>query len=341
MKNRIHFVVSVIMALFQGAKSTVCCRRKDDIIHLQSDYEMFDKVERIPCEISHQDFQERYESKRKPVVLVGCDHEWQARDQWSAEKIASVVANSSTWRARLQEDDEWNDNTPWKVIIDARDKHESFYIFDNLDSPHGQQIANHYETPYMFKQDIYQNLTHFPPPDYGSMRWWAFGSRYSGTFPHSDPFQTDAWNTVVRGKKWWILFPSPKEDISLTVDDDNLEDLQCNQECSSMDHGILDYYTTILSNSRERYEMGRLQHIFIRSGETLYVPAGMAHSVLNLDETVAITANYASFHNWKSVWETMKEFSDKSNESDRYTVYCHVLNASQRKLLNETITCSE
>jgi hypothetical protein len=344
-----YFVFSIMALLFQAVESKVCCRRKDDILHLQRDYEIFDKVERIPCKIAHHDFQERFESKRKPVVLVGCDHEWEARDQWSAQKVAFIAANSSTWRARLQDDGEWNDKTKWNMIMDARYNRQSFYVFDNLDSPHGQKLVAHYETPQMFKRDIFQNLTRFPPPDYGSMRWWAFGSRYSGTFPHADPFQTDAWNTVVRGTKWWILFPtsssssssSSEEELSLPEDDCNVADLECNHECSSMDQSILDYYTTILSNSRERYGMGTLQHIFIKTGETLYIPAGMTHSVLNLEETVAITANYASFYNWKSIWETMKEFSDDSNENDRKKVYCNVFDSSQRKFLNETITCNE
>mmetsp|Transcript_2873 Transcript_2873/g.5392 ORF Transcript_2873/g.5392 Transcript_2873/m.5392 type:complete len:340 (+) Transcript_2873:1376-2395(+) len=338
----VYFVVLVIALLFQTVNSNACCRRKDDILHLQRDYEMFDKVERIPCDISHQDFQERFESKRKPVVLVGCDHGWKARDLWSAHNIASTVHNTSIWRALLLEDSDWNGKTPWNMILDARDKHELFYVFDNLDSPHGQKVANHYETPHMFKRDMFQNLTSFPPPDYGSMRWWAFGSPYSGTFPHSDPFQTDAWNTVVRGMKWWILFPSPAdhEGISQSVDDSNLMELECNQECSSADHSILDYYTTILSNSKERYGIGKLKHIFIKSGETLYIPAGIPHSVLNLVETVAITANYASFHNWKSIWETMIEFSDDSNEHDRKNVYCNILDSSQRNLLNETMKCN-
>ena len=56
-------------------------------------------------------------------------------------------------------------------------------LFDNLDKPHGQSLTEDNEIP---------PLDHFPPNDYGSMRWWAFGSRGSGTNPHFDPYHTDA-----------------------------------------------------------------------------------------------------------------------------------------------------
>ena len=37
-------------------------------------------------------------------------------------------------------------------------------LFDNLDKPHGQSLTEDNEIP---------PLDHFPPNDYGSMRWWA------------------------------------------------------------------------------------------------------------------------------------------------------------------------
>lgn len=39
-----------------------------------------------------------------------------------------------------------------------------------------------------------------------------------------------------------------------------------------------------------------------RPGETIYLPHGMAHSVLNMDETIAITEKFASEANLEEVW---------------------------------------
>ena len=41
-------------------------------------------------------------------------------------------------------------------------------------------------------------------------------------------------------------------------------------------------------------------------GETVFVPAGCPHIVINLDTTVSATQNYASEYNLENIWESCK-----------------------------------
>lgn len=78
----------------------------------------------------------------------------------------------------------------------------------------------------------------------------------------------------------------------------------CDPACSPQDPETLDWYTSIGKHAaRTSYANGSPMHILQNPGETLYVPNDSVHSVMNLDETIAITANYGSPGNLQNVWE--------------------------------------
>jgi len=123
-------------------------------------------------------------------------------------------------------------------------------------------------------------------------RWILTGPERSGTGLHVDPVGTHAWVTVLEGCKRWVLFP-PDTDRSVIGMPDN-------------DGGppipsviwFRDYYGDALMKACPG-AVEVLQH----PGETVYVPAGWPHLVLNVGTvvagegttmTTAITHNYAS-----------------------------------------------
>ena len=286
-----------------------------------------DTLERIPCNISRQEFQEKYEYARKPVMLVGCDKDWPALTRWKPESLLPRFDNATEWRAQVTEDDDLKEQAKWSEIIDAMDRSGSFYIFDSLDHPAGKEIEKDYTTPHPFQQtDLYRNLNEFPDEDYGSRRWFCVGSAGTGAYPHTDPLGTDAWNSLISGHKWWIIYPS-----SLLSPDG----LTCNTKCSVPDSTLQHWYASIgINSARSEYHLEKKAfHVLQKAGETIYVPHERAHSVYNMDDTVAITANFGSAYNLEKVWKTLVK--DGNAEHWKH-VYYQELNRDQRAFVRRT-----
>ena len=59
----------------------------------------------------------------------------------------------------------------------------------------------------------------------------------------------------------------------------------------------------ILPRIRATYPHARRIEVVQRPGDTLYVPAGWWHAVLNLDDTVAVTQNFVSRSSFDGAWD--------------------------------------
>jgi len=109
-------------------------------------------------------------------------------------------------------------------------------------------------------------------------QWILMGPARSGTGVHVDPLGTHAWVTVTQGCKLWILF-APHE----------YEQLQQVMDCSLPSA----LWFAAWAQLEEQPPHVACLH---QPGETVYVPAGWPHVVLNLEDSVAVTHNYASVH---------------------------------------------
>ena len=243
-----------------------------------------DDLQRIPCNSTRlESFRDTFEIPKVPVILVGCDELWPAKSKWVPfKKLAKRFDSSSKWRV-VELDNHYNDDEeriPWKYIGEAIETKKRFYVFDNLNTTYGRELEHDYETPPFFRHDLYKHFKSFPP-DYGPMRWFALGSRFTGTTAHYDPFETDAWNTVVHGMKWWILFPQNAHKVI----DDDYEMLGCDSRCSDKSASLTDYYETLWRSPKRinKFFQGQpVKHVLQKKGETLYIPNGIIHRYVNL-----------------------------------------------------------
>lgn len=128
-------------------------------------------------------------------------------------------------------------------------------------------------------------------------RWILIGPERSGTGLHIDPLWTNAWVTVIQGKKRWLLFPpsTPKDQIGMG------NGPQINS--ATWFHTFYDKVTS--DDWPSDYKPVEVLQL---PGETVFVPNGWPHIVLNLETTVAITHNYASeFGPFERMWEEVAQ----------------------------------
>lgn len=244
-----------------------------------------DNMERVHCnDVSVQEFIRRWEAPCLPVVIDGlADGHMQ---KWQPTLLLHRFANV---KLKCGDDDEGRAvrikmrHYRRYVQTEAKVDDSPLYVFDSAFGERAPAMLQDYDVPAYFREDLFQLVGSRRPP----FRWIILGPRFSGSGIHIDPLGTSAWNMLMCGHKRWVLFtPDVSEDVV--------------KPPRSMGREAATWFAKMLPQLKRQ---GVPCIDFIQKpGETIFVPSGWWHVILNLDFTVAVTQNFASAANFKQVW---------------------------------------
>ncbi|KAI8638237.1 hypothetical protein BD408DRAFT_423326 [Parasitella parasitica] len=250
---------------------------------------------------SKAEFVEKYEARNIPVMITHATDHWKAHKHWTEEYL---LKNYGSHLFKVGDDDD-NKNVFMKMKHflhysrhDGLKDDSPLYIFDSgfyksSRSKNNNSLLDDYKVPEYFEEDLFK-LTGGRRPPY---RWLVIGGARSGTGIHIDPLGTSAWNALVKGHKRWCLFPAntPKELYDPPM--------------KPYDHEGVSWFDQVYPRFKRRLDNGKtlgeklgMVEVLQKPGETIFVPGGWAHVVINLDLTAAVTQNFCSSTNAEYVY---------------------------------------
>ncbi|KAL0368842.1 UNVERIFIED_CONTAM: F-box protein [Sesamum calycinum] len=239
--------------------------------------------------LSLEEFHKEYDGK-KPVLINGLADNWPARKSWTSEQLLLKYPDT---KFRISQRSSKKINMKFKdysSYMQIQHDEDPLYIFDDKFGEAAPDLLKDYSVPHLFQEDYFAVLDADQRPPF---RWLIIGPERSGASWHVDPGLTSAWNTLLCGRKRWALYPPGRVPLGVTVHV-NEDDGDVSIETPTSLQWWLDFYPLLPDNDKP-IECTQLP------GETIYVPSGWWHCVLNLETTVAVTQNYVNSKNFEFV----------------------------------------
>ncbi|XP_043722448.1 F-box protein At1g78280-like [Telopea speciosissima] len=239
--------------------------------------------------LSLEDFHHEYDGQ-KPVLITGLAEKWPARKTWTIDQLFMNYGDTAFRLSRRSSKKITMKFKDYVLYMKLQHDEEPLYIFDDKFGEDAPGLLKDYSVPHLFQEDLFDVLDRDQRPPF---QWLIIGPERSGASWHVDPALTSAWNTLLYGRKRWALYPPGRVPLGVIVDV-NEEDGDVNVETPSSLQWWLDIYP-LLADEDKPIECTQLP------GETIFVPSGWWHCVLNLETTIAVTQNFVNSNNFEYV----------------------------------------
>ncbi|EKD17233.1 hypothetical protein MBM_04810 [Drepanopeziza brunnea f. sp. 'multigermtubi' MB_m1] len=268
----------------------------------------------------------------KPFILTQPVQQWPVYRSWTTDTLLEKYG-SVKFRAEAVD---WTLATYVSYMTNSADE-SPLYLFDrsfvskmSLQTSKSQPTAS-YWIPECFGEDLFAVLGDDRPDD----KWLIVGPARSGSTYHKDPNATSAWNAVLRGSKYWIMFPSspsspPPPGVYVSEDQSEVT------SPLSIAEWLLGFH------AEARKTPGCVEGV-CGEGEVLHVPSGWWHLVVNLETSIAITQNFVPRAHLGRVLEFLKDNTAdqvsgfKKEVTDPYGVFLKRMREEHPELLEQAL----
>jgi Cupin-like domain/F-box-like len=287
-----------------SALLSIDCKLYSDTIYRPffcSQLDLSSFVSRIPssnhiprsANLSRADFSRSWNDR--PFILTEPVRQWPVFSRWCQEDLLEKYGNVE-FRAEAVD---WPLSAYVEYMNNNHDENP-LYLFDSnfvrkMDLPTGGK-NDAYWPPECFGEDLFAVLGEKRPDD----RWLIIGPERSGSTFHKDPNATSAWNAVIRGSKYWILFPDSILPPGVFVSEDQSE--------VTSPLSIAEWLLTFHEEARR---IRGCREGICGEGEVLHVPSGWWHLVVNLEPAIAITQNFIPRSHLKSALDFLEKKPDQ------------------------------
>ena len=245
-------------------------------------------------DLSYEEFSSKWSNT--PFILTEAVRSWPVCQSWSLQELLNQYAEIE-FRAEAVD---WTFSTYYDYMIHSQDE-SPVYLFDKKFAEKmklvvGKDEGAAYWKPDCFGPDLFEILGAERP----AHRWLIIGPERSGSTFHKDPNATSAWNAVIQGTKYWIMFPPSVSVPGVYVSQDSSE--------VTSPLSIAEWLLEFHAEAREHPEC--VEGI-CRAGEILHVPSGWWHLVVNLEGGIALTQNFIPKSHLTDALSFLRDKSDQ------------------------------